>query len=79
MPGVERLIIRTLEARATEAKDLDVVAEAGPHDLTGHVRGVGNALGRRQLTPGLREGRSFPLAPRCESRTAEPMRSGAAR
>src|ERR1700733_5330629 len=51
VPGVERLIVRAFEARPTDVKDLNVIAEGGLHDMRRHVCGVRDALSSEELAP----------------------------
>ena len=46
MPIVEFIVITAFEARAAEAKSLDIVAERRPNDRGRHVSNIRNTIGR---------------------------------
>src|SRR5882757_2303535 len=49
MPVVQFAVIAAFEARASEAKRLDIVAVGVPDDRGRHVRSVGDSIGRRHF------------------------------
>lgn len=51
VPGIERDVIGTLEARARQPQHLQVVAVPGPDYRTRDMRGVRNPIRRRHIKP----------------------------